>query len=197
MTAGGRITDEVETFKRVGDLRNAVRIVRSRRPERLRWRTAVASMTQEAGQRRGSSRVFIEEPIREIVLDIDDRILRRETVLDARRVGVDLDRGEVLPQHTRWDLKRTAYLVGVDHDAIARYTALPLDFDQPIDTGAVVLVSRSLAHYFAERAEKLSAAQNTAPAYSRQQLIADRVQLEREQARRWAALSRALSQGSR
>jgi hypothetical protein len=154
-------------------------------------------MTQEAGARRGSSRVFIEEPIREIVLDMDDRILRRETVLDARRVGVDLDRGEVLPTHTRWDLKRTAYMVGVDHELVGRYTALPTDFDQPVDTGAVVLVSRSLAHYFAERAEKLRAAQTAAPQSTRQQLFADRLELEREQARRWAALSRTLAQGSR
>ena len=197
MGASGRITDEVEGFRRMGDLRNAVRVVRSRRPERLRWRSAVASMTQEAAGRRGNSRVFIEEPIREIVLDMDDRILRRETVLDARRVGVDLDRGEVLPSHTRWDLKRTAYLVGVDHEMVGRYTALPSEFDDPIDTGAVVLVSRSLAHYFAERAEKLRAAQSTAPLAIRQQLFADRLQVERDQARRWAALSRALAQGSR
>lgn len=199
MGVGGRITDEVEGFRRIGDLRSAVRVVRARKPERLRWRSAVATMTKEAGGQQGMSRLRIEEPIREIVLDMEDRILRRETVLDARKVGVDLDRGEVLPQHTRWDLKRTAFLVGVDHEVLGRYTQLPAEFECQIDTGAVVLLSRSLAHSFLNRADKLLARlpadKSKLPKHER--FILERAEFEREQARRWAALSKTLAQGSR
>lgn len=199
MAAGARITDEVEGLRCAGDLRGAVRIVRDRKPERMRWRSAVASMTKEAGGRLGMSRLRIEEPIREVVLDMEDRILRRETVLDARRVGVDLDRGEILPSHSRWDLKRTAFMVGVDHERLARYTKLPGEFERPVDTGAIVLLSRSLAHSFSNRADKLIARlpKDQAALRKHERFIAQRAEYEREQARRWAALSKALAQGSR
>ena len=83
MSSGARITDEVNQHTRSGNHRNAVRVLRNRSPERLRWRQAVAQVSEVAGSLRGVSRMRIEEPTREIVLDLNDRILRREAVLDA------------------------------------------------------------------------------------------------------------------
>lgn len=199
MAGGARITDEVEQHRRIGDLRGAVRIVRSREPERLRWRSAVATMTKEAGVMRGLERMRVEEPIREVILDLDDRILRRESVLDARRNGVDLDRGEVLPTRTRWELKRTAFLTGVDHELLGRYISLPADFAAPIDTAAVVVIARGLANAYKDRADKLIA---RLPGDDRalrrhEWMMRQRASYESDLARRWAALSRTLLEGSR
>src|SRR5262245_41429195 len=137
--SGVRVTDEVNFWRTRGELRRAVRIVRTRKPERLRWRAALASVTESAGPLRGLGRARIEEPVRELVLDLDDRILRREAVLDARRHGVDLDRGEILPMRTRWDLKRSAFLIGVDHEILGHYVKLPADFARRIDPAGVVV----------------------------------------------------------
>ena len=63
---------------RSGDLKRAVRVVRTRVPERLRWRAAVAGVSEAAAPLRGRERFLIEEPVRELVLDLDDTILRRE-----------------------------------------------------------------------------------------------------------------------
>ena len=200
MTQRGRVTDEVEFHKRRGDLQSSVRVIRTRVPERLRWRAAVASVTAGAATLDGRSRMRVEEPVREIVLDLSDRILRRESVLDARKVGVDLDRGEVLPRHTRWDLRRTAYLTGVDQDELARYMKLPADYFRPVDTAAVVLVSRALANAHGQRAEKLLARVQSEKGDGlrlHEQYMLDRAEHDRDMARRWAALSKAMIEGSR
>lgn len=195
-----RVTDEVNFWRDRGQLRRAIRAVRTRKPERLRWRSALSALTSSAGSLRGLHRSMIEEPVREIVLDLDDRVLQRETVLDARRFGVDLDRGEVLPLCTRWDLKRTAFLTGVDHELLGRYVRLPSDFSEPLDTAGVVLASRALAGAHKRRADTLSMNVNRGgpvPLARYQELVLRRSAHEREQARRWAALSKSLLQGSR
>jgi hypothetical protein len=201
MSGTARVTDEVNFWRVRGELRRAVRVVRIRKPERLRWRAAVASMTEAAAPLRGLERALIEEPVRELVLDLDDRILRRETVLDARRHGVDLDRGEVLPQCTRWDLKRTAYLTGVDHEMLARYLKLPADFGSRIDTAGVVVVSRAISRAHKDRADMLSKRVGGDAAAGREllcheQMMLQRADYERDLARRWAALSKAMLEGS-
>jgi hypothetical protein len=201
MSSGARVTDEVNFWRQRGDIRRAVRAVRVRAPERLRWRAALASVTECAAPLRGLGRLQVEEPVREIVLDLDDRILRREAVLDARRSGVDLDRGEILPSRTRWDLTRTAYLTGVDHALLARYLKLPDDFSRPIDVAGVVLVSRAIAGTHKQRAERLS--QRVGPPLSdralarHEQIMVERADYERDLARRWATLAKTLVQGSR
>jgi hypothetical protein len=195
MSGTARVTDEVNFWRLRGELRRAVRVVRIRKPERLRWRAAVASMTEAAAPLRGLERALIEEPVRELVLDLDDRILRRETVLDARRHGVDLDRGEVLPQCTRWDLKRTAYMTGVDHEVLARYLKLPGDFDSRIDTAGVVVVSRAISRAHKDRAELLArrvGGDAGRELLRHEQMMLDRAEHERDLARRWAALSKAM-----
>ena len=199
MSGSARVTDEVNFWRMRGELRRAVRVVRMRKPERLRWRAAVACMTEAAAPLRGLERALIEEPVRELVLDLDDRILRRETVLDARRYGVDLDRGEVLPQRTRWDLKRTAYLTGVDHEVLARYLKLPADFGRKVDTAGVVVVSRAISRSHKDRADLLSkrVPKNDAQTLARhEQIMLERAEYERDLARRWAALSKALLEGT-
>jgi hypothetical protein len=200
MAEGARVTDEVEFYKRRGQLQSAVRVVRARTPERLRWRAAVASMTQVAGELRGRDRARIEEPVREIVLDLEDKILRRESVLDARRAGVDLDRGEVLRMHTRWDLRRTAFLTGVDHEVLGRHLRLPTEYARPIDTAAVVIVSRALAQAHKQRAERLLArlaAATEAELQPHEKYMLERAEHDKDLARRWIALAKVMVEGSR
>ena len=198
--SGARVTDEVNFWRKRGDLKRAVRVVRTRVPERLRWRAALSQVSEAAAPLRGRDRLQIEEPVRELVLDLDDFILRREAVLDARRFGLDLDRGEVLPVRTRWDLKRTAFLVGVDHELLAHYLRLPDDFGTPIDTAGVVVVSRALASTHKQRGDRLAArvvTQPGTPLMRHEQMMLERVGQERELSRKWAALSKTLVEGSR
>lgn len=199
MSAGARITDEVDQHNRRGNHRGAVRVLRDRSPERLRWRQAVAQVSQVAGSLRGVSRMRVEEPTREIVLDLDDRILRREAVLDARRAGVDLDRGEVLPFRTRWDLKRTSFLVGVDHELLGQYMKLPADFGAAVDTAATVILSRALARTHKLRAEKLMhrIGDGERELQTHERYMLERAKYDRDLARRWATLARSLVDGSR
>ena len=199
MSVGARVTDEVSFWRMRGELRHAVRIVRVRKPERLRWRAALATVTEAAGPLRGFERAVIEEPVRELVLELDDRILRREAVLDARKYGVDLDRGEVLPSCTRWDLKRTAFLTGVDHELLARYLVLPEDYSRPVDTAGIVVVSRAISHAHKQRAQRLAerVGQAARGLARHEQIMLERADYERDRARRWAALSKALLHGSR
>ncbi|MDH5674262.1 MAG: hypothetical protein OEZ06_19065 [Myxococcales bacterium] len=200
MSAGARITDEVNFFRKRGELRKAVRVVRTRSPERLRWRAAVSSVTASAAALQGVDRFRVEEPVRELVLDLDDRILRRETVLDARRYGIDLDRGEVMPARTGWDLKRTAYLTGVNHELVGRYLPLPADYSSPIDTSGVVVVARAIAAGHKSRSDRLVqrvSADGKEDLARHEQMMLERARHERDLARRWGALSKALIHGSR
>ena len=200
MGAGVRVTDEVSFWQKRGDLRRAVRVVRDRTPERLRWRAAVSSVTELTGTLTGSERSRVEEPVREVVLDLHDKILRREVVIDARRFGVDFDRFEILPVRTRWDLTRTAYLTGVEPELIERYLPLPADFGQPIDTAGVAVISRALASTHKQRADKLVERVGSLHGRSlakHEQIMLDRAEHERDRARRWAALCKTLLEGSR
>ncbi|HEX6246087.1 MAG TPA: hypothetical protein VFZ61_34420, partial [Polyangiales bacterium] len=155
MTAGARITDAVAHFRNRGNLKSAVKLVRTRQPERLRWRAAVGALTLDAGRMLGGDRMRVEEPIRELVLDLDDELLRREVVLDARLHRVDLDRGEILPRWALADLRRLSFLARTDLDLLARYVRLPSEHDAPIDTAAVVLAGRAFANMFRTRAQRL------------------------------------------
>jgi len=198
--AGVRVTDEVSFWQRRGDLRRAVRVVRERTPERLRWRAAVSTVTEVAAGLSGAERVRIEEPVREVVLDLPDRILRREVVIDARRFGVDFDRFEILPVRTRWDLTRTAYLTGVEPELIERYLPLPADFGQPVDMAGVAVISRALAATHKQRADKLVervGGTDGRVLAKHEQIMLERADHERDRARRWAALSKTLLEGSR
>lgn len=201
MATGARVTDEIDFYRRRGQLQNTVRVIRARTPERLRWRAAVAQVTLIAGGLRGRERMRIEEPVREIVLDLNDRILRRESVLDARRSGVDLDRGEVLPPHTRWDLRRTAFLTGVNHEELGRYIRMPAEYSRPIDTAAVVLVARALGQAHKQRAERLLArlpSSTEAQHLARHELyMLERAERDKDLARRWIALAKVMIDGSR
>lgn len=155
MVSGSRVTDAVLYSARRGDLRSAVRVVRARPAERFRWRTAVGEINRETGTLCGLSRARIEEPVREVVLDIDDDVLRREVVLDARRAGVDLDRGEVLGSYTLEQLRELSVLQGVDLSRLTPYARLPRDPKAFVDTAAVVLVGRAIARHHRTRAQRL------------------------------------------
>jgi hypothetical protein len=202
MSTGARVTDEVNFWRHRGDLRRAVRAMRVRAPERLRWRMALATVAESAAPLRGFVRLQVEEPVRELVLDLDDRILRREAVLDARRHGIDLDRGEILPVRTRWDLTRTAFLTGVDPALLARYVKLPDDFARPIDVAGAVVISRAISGTHKQRADRLAQRVGELQTGDRslarhEQIMLERADYERDLARRWAALSKTLVQGSR
>jgi len=200
MALGARVTDEIEFYRRKGQLQQTVRVIRARVPERLRWRAGVAAVTKIAGTLRGRERMRIEEPIREIVLDLEDRMLRRESVLDARRCGVDLDRGEVLPLLTRWDLRRNAFLTGVDHLALAPYMHLPEEYSATIDTAAAVLISRALADAHKTRAERLLSrlpVERDVLLARHEQYMLERCERDKDMARRWLALAKVMIDGSR
>jgi hypothetical protein len=199
MHTNGRVTDEVELFKQRGEYRGVVRVIRKRPPERLRWRTALSTATQIVGGLKGRERMRIEEPIRELLLDLQDKILRRESALDARRYGVDLDRGEIFPKHSLWDLKRTVYVTRVDLEQLARYIKFPTDFAKPVDTAATVLVGRALAELHRKRAQKLYIRVQEGKSSSlmlHEQLMLERADYDTEIARRWSAFSKTMVQGS-
>ncbi len=176
---GSRVTDVVEYHHRREEKRHAVRVVRHRCPDKFRWRWAVARVSAGVGKTAGLERSRLEEPVREMVLDLPDAVLQREVVLDARRHRVDLDRGEILPPTTRGDLHRVAFLTGVDVDAMRRYVVIPDDWGAPVETAGLVVVGRAFATHHRRRAHV--AAADEARAFA-----------ELDQARRWTALSRAL-----
>lgn len=196
---GSRVTDATIFHMRRGEARGAVRVVRKRPPERFRWRTAVSGVSRFAGKLRGLERMRVEEPIRELVLDLGDPSLRREVILDARRAGVDLDRGEVLPHLTLADLRRVAFLAGVDATRIARHTKLPGSFGDPIDTAACVVVGRGLSEYHRRKAHKLwlSVPDPDGPVKLKryQRFMLERADRERAEAERWSALAKSLLDG--
>lgn len=196
MYSGSRVTDAVEFYRHRGELPGAVSVVRRRAPERFRWRNAVSGVTAAASTLVGRERMRVEEPIREIILDLPDLRLRREVVLDARRSGVDLDRGEVLPSRTVGDLRRVSFLVGVDVSVLERYLRVPEDFDAPIDVGACVLLGRALSAAHRKRAQQLwlevPEADPSRPSLMVHQYIAKRAERNAAYAKRWDALARAL-----
>jgi len=155
MTSGARNTDAVGHLRVRGNIRGAVKMVRVREPERLRWRSAVSSLTEAAGTLYGTDRMRVEEPIREVVLDLTDPILRREVELDPRLHKVDLDRSEILPRWTFDDLRRLTYIAQTDLAHIERYVPLPRQLEAPVDTAAIILVGRAYARLHRRRAQDL------------------------------------------
>ena len=196
MYSGARVTDAVDFYQRRGELAGGVRIVRYREPERFRWRSAVGGLTSQAGRLRGKPRMRVEEPIREMVLDLPDVELKREVVLDARRGGVDLDRHEVLPVRTMGDVRRFAFLSGADVERVDRYVKLPTDFGAPVDTAGVVLVGRAYAGLHRKRAQQLwlRLPDPDGPEEFRlhHRIMAERAKREAQLAERWNAFARAL-----
>jgi hypothetical protein len=196
MYGGARVTDAVEFFKQRGEMKVAVKVVRERVPERFRWRKAVGSLTSTAGKLRGKDRMRIEEPIREMVLDVEDGDLRREVVLDSRRNGVDLDRGELLPRRTVGDLRRYSFLTGTDLTEVQRYVHLPLDFFAPVDTAAAVLVGRAFSEHHRHKAQRiwlrLPDADTPDALPLHQRLMAEHASREARLAERWVAFAKAL-----
>ena len=196
MFEGSRVTDAVDFCRQRGELKGAVRVVRTRSPERFRWRSAVSLVNASAGQLRGLPRMRVEEPIRELVLDLGDEPLQREVILDARRHGVDLDRGEILPVYTLADLKRVTEGAGVDPSLVARYTTLPTDLAATIDTAAVVVVGRALADQLRRRSHRLwlSIPDPDGPEKWRlhHKIISERAQRDHADAARWTAVAKTL-----
>ena len=193
---GARITDAVKYFGRKGNARGAVGVVRQRRPDKYRWKRAVSVLNRAASPLQGLRRARIEEPVREVVVELADRELQQEVVLDARRFNVDLDRGELLPHFAMGDLRRFAYLVGVDVDVIDRYVAIPEGFFAPIDTAGCALVARAMANQHTKAAESIWLELPQADVDGRpvlrtasQDLLAARADDEVEKARRWEALA--------
>ncbi|MFK7988045.1 MAG: hypothetical protein AB8I08_18640 [Sandaracinaceae bacterium] len=156
-------------------------------------------MNKVAGSLRGRDRMKVEEPVREIVLDLPDTELQTEVVLDARRVGVDLDRGELLPSMTLADLRRLSFLAGCDVRRVGKYTKLPKDFGEPIDTAACVVVGRALSEHHRSRAHKLWLSvpdpDGPEPLRKHHRFMLHRADRDRLEAERWAALSKALLAG--
>lgn len=196
MYDGSRVTDAVEYWRRKGELKGAVSIVRSRSPERFRWRRAVGAVSQSAGILGGLDRMRIEEPVRELVLDLSDRGLQREVVIDARRVGVDLDRGEVLERRTLGDLMRIAFLTGTDLRRVRRHVKLPDDREAPVDAAGVIVVGRTLGEHFKLRAQRLLLqvpdSDGPEPQRLHHRIMIERAAQDRADSQKWLAFARAV-----
>lgn len=193
---GYRVTDAVEYYQQRGEERLAVRAVRKRDPDKFRWKGAVSSLSRAISALRGSERHRIEEPVREIVLDVTDAVLKRECVLDARRYRVDLDRGEILTQRTMGDVRRTAFLTGVDLDLVRPHVTLPEDFGEPVDVAGIVLVGRAYAERYRDRAQRLFLALPGEEARDRftdrHHAIAEQAESDALESKKWAAVAKAL-----
>ncbi|MGE0786603.1 MAG: hypothetical protein AB7S26_13105 [Sandaracinaceae bacterium] len=193
---GSRVTDATMFHVRRGELRGALRVVRSRQPERFRWRQATFGVSQAAAGLIGLERMRIEEPLRELVVDLPDRDLQREVVLDARKAGVDFDRGELLPRLTLADLRRYAFITHTDVSRIARYTKLPAGFGDAIDTAACVVIGRAISEHHRRRAHKLwlSVPDPDGPErlWAHHRIMLDRAERERDESEAWHALTKAL-----
>lgn len=192
---GARVTDAVEFYAKRGESRGAVRIVRLREPDRFRWRKAVSGLSSRAGKLRGRDRMRIEEPVREVVLDLENE-LQREVVLDARRYNVDLDRGELLPFHTMGDLRRYCFLVGTDVNTFDKYVRITNDFGEPIDTAGCTVVARAMSNHHRRRAQRiwLELPDPDGPDKWRMhhRFMSERASHDAELARRWNALAQRL-----
>lgn len=199
MVQGSRVTDAAAFHVHRAEVQSAVRVVRARAPERFRWRKAVAGVNRVAGKLRGMDRMRIEEPVREMVLDLNDDDLQREVILDARKVGVDLDRGEVLPFTTLADLRRLSFLAGVDVGRFGRYTKLPVDFADRVDVSACVVIGRTLAEYHRRRAHRLwlrvPDPDGPVRVMKHHRLMLKNAETNRADAARWAAVAKALLAG--
>ncbi|AKF08595.1 hypothetical protein [Sandaracinus amylolyticus] len=196
MYDGSRVTDAVEYWRRRGELKGALTVVRGRKPERFRWRRAVGAVSQSVGALSGRDRMRVEEPVREIVLDLGDDQLRREVVIDARRWGVDLDRGEVLPRRTLAELQRIAFLSGTDLSRVSKHVRLPDDREAPIDTAGVIVVGRALADQYKVRAQRLLLQvpdeDGPEPLRVHHRIMVERAAQDRADSQRWFAFARAL-----
>lgn len=196
---GSRVTDAVEFFRQREEYKHALSLVRHRSPDAQRWRNAVSRMSFAASTLSGNSRTHVEEPLREVVIDLEDGGLRRELVLDARRVRVDLDRGEILSPKSYGDVRRSAFLTGVDLDLVRKHVTLVDDFFAPVDVAGVVVVGRSLAEAYQRRAQRLVA---MLPNFStvgqldaRQRGTVEQANRDSTDAARWGAFSRSLLDG--
>jgi hypothetical protein len=194
MYDGSRITDAVDYWRRREDLKPAVRVVQNRAPERFRWRKAMANLSNAVGPLRGKDRMRLEEPVRELVIDLEDHALQREVVLDARKAGVDLDRGEVLTYRTLADVKLFAERAGTDLQRVGRHVRLPSDLGAHIDTAAVVVVGRALGDYYRTKAQRLllSVPDPDGPEVLRlhQRIVIERADLDRAESLKWLEFAR-------
>lgn len=196
MYDGSRVTDAVDYWKHRENLKKAVSVVRGRAPERFRWRRAVGGVSESISRLRGRDRMMVEEPVREIVLDLDDSMLRREVVIDARRAGVDFDRGEVLRRYTLGDLTRLAAESGADVARIGKHMRLPNAPEQVVDTAGTIVIARALADHFRSRAQHLLL-QVPDPDGPEALMLHHRIMLERAgreraESQRWLALAKKL-----
>lgn len=198
--SGTRVTDAVEFFRQREEHRQAVRLVRARTPETRRWKHAVARMSATVGSLRGREKSFVDEPLREMVIDLDDRALRAEVVLDARRANVDWDRGEILAPKTMGDLRRASFLAGIELSMLRPHVAIPEDFFALIDVAGVIVAGRAFALAYHRRAQRLvlelPLVDDPSRLSIRQQGIAAQVARDDRDAKRWSALSKAMLDGT-
>jgi hypothetical protein len=196
MYTGSRITDAVDYFQRHERLPGAVSIIRTRTPERFRWRRAVRNVTRVATHLRGLDRMRIEEPIREVVLDLPQPHLRGHVVLDACQVGMDLDRGEIFGIRSEGEIRRLAFLTGVDWSLIQQRLSFHQQWDAAVQAVRVGLLGRHMARAHHARARDFSRQVPDQPMEEDDWFLASYAQQQaqhhEDQARRWEALVHSL-----
>ena len=198
--SGSRVTDAVEFFRQREEHRQAVRLVRARSPETRRWRLAVSKLSATVSSLRGRERSFVDEPLREMVVDLEDRALRAEVVLDARRANVDWDRGEITAPKTMGDLRRATFLAGIELALLRPHVTVPEDSFAPTDAAGVIVTGRAFALAYHRRAQRLvlelPLVDDSSRLSIRQQGIAAQVARDDRDAKRWNALSKAMLDGT-
>ncbi|MBX7192461.1 MAG: hypothetical protein K1X94_10400 [Sandaracinaceae bacterium] len=196
MYDGSRVTDAVDYWTHRENLKKAVAVVRGRAPERFRWRRAVGGVSLSIGKLRGRDRLLVEEPVRELVLDLDDGLLRREVVIDARRAGVDFDRGEVLRRYTLRDLQGLAAETGTDLSRLGKHVRLPAGAEHAIDTAGAIVIARALADHFRSRAQHLLLQvpdpDGPEPLMLHHKIMLERADRDRAESQRWLGLAKRL-----
>jgi PIN domain nuclease of toxin-antitoxin system len=83
---------------------------------------------------------------------------------------------------------------------LARHLRLPAEYSRPIDTAAVVIVSRALAQAHKQRADRLLARLASATQLQlarHEQYMLERAERDKDLARRWIALAKVMVDGSR
>jgi len=151
-----RVTDDVGFFCKRGELPAAVNIVQRRAPDFHRWRRAFSTVARVSyAWLQGKDLLWTESALREVVDCLPDPQLAKELVLDARQFRVRMNFGDPLPHWTGRDLMRFADEHDIDMGIVKRIAPLPAKVADPLDTAAVVLVSREMARRHRRRAQAL------------------------------------------
>jgi hypothetical protein len=154
-----RITDDAAILCRRRDFPRAVNVLQRRAPDRRRWRHAFRQVVSSGDHvLDGARRQWFEAALRELVVNVSDRRLAGELVIDAAAGACRVDLGPVLPIWTARDLWSHADQVDLPMAYVAQVTELPRSIRAPIDTARVIHDCRRTADAHRVCANEIGAA---------------------------------------